>query len=65
MAKLEYDEGKLSPLVEFMVNNLTLSSRAAKRFYNKSGTAEVRINEGMQGVKMIRGGWHRFRSKEG
>jgi hypothetical protein len=45
----------------FIVTNLTLSSRALVRFYNKRGTAEQWIKEGKQAVKMTRLSCHRFR----
>ncbi len=44
----------------FIVTNLTLSSRALVRFYNKRGTAEQWIKEGKQAVKMTRLSCHRF-----
>jgi hypothetical protein len=50
--------------VGFIVTNLTLPCRAVVRFYNKRGTAEQRIKEGKQAVKMTRLSCHKFRSNE-
>ena len=52
MAKVEFHSEELFPRVRFIVTNLTLPSRAVVRFYNKRGTAEQWIKEGMQAVKM-------------
>jgi DDE family transposase len=57
-------QGELFPRVGFIVTNLSLSSRAVVRFYNKRGTAEQLIKEGKQAVKMTRLSCHRFRSNE-
>jgi len=54
----------LFPRIGFIVPNLSLSSRALVRFYNKRGTAEQWIKEGKQAVKMTRLSCHRFRSNE-
>ena len=64
VAKVEFHLGELFPRVGFIVTNLTLSSRAVVRFYNKRGTAEQWIKEGKQAVKMTRLSCHRFRSNE-
>jgi len=64
VAKAEHHEGELLPRVGFIVTNLTLPSRAVVRFYNKRGTAEQWIKEGMQAVKMTRLSCNRFRSNE-
>jgi hypothetical protein len=55
---------QLFPRVGFIVTNLTLPCRAVVRFYNKRGTAEQRIKEGKQAVKMTRLSCHKFRSNE-
>jgi hypothetical protein len=39
VAKVEFHFGELFPRVGFIVTNLTASSRAVVRFYNKRGTA--------------------------
>jgi hypothetical protein len=39
-AKVEFRFGELFPRVGFIVTNLSSSSRAVVRFYNKRGTAE-------------------------
>ena len=57
-------QGELFPRVGFIVTNLSLSSRAVVRFYNKRGTAEQLIKEGKQAVKMTRLSCRRFRSNE-
>jgi hypothetical protein len=64
VAKVEYHQGELFPLVGFIVTSLSLASRAVVRFYNKRGTAEQWIKEGKQAVKMTRLSCHRFRSNE-
>jgi len=64
VAKVEHHAGELFPRVGFIVTNLTLSSRAVVRFYNKRGTTEQWIKEGKQAVKMTRLSCHRFRSNE-
>ena len=64
VAKVEFHFGELFPRVGFIVTNLTASSRAVVRFYNKRGTAEQWIKEGKQAVKMTRLSCHRFRSNE-
>ena len=64
VAKVELHFGELFPRVNFIVTHLGTSSRAVVRFYNKRGTAEQRIKEGKQGVKMTRLSCHRFRSNE-
>jgi hypothetical protein len=64
VAKVEFHFGELFPRVGFIVTNLETDSRAVVRFYNKRGTAEQRIKEGKQAVKMTRLGCHRFRSNE-
>jgi hypothetical protein len=46
----------LFPRVGFIVTDLTLRSRTVMRFY-KRGTAEQRIKEGKQAVKMTRPAW--------
>jgi len=40
VAKVEFHCGELFPRVGFIVTNLSSSSRAVVRFYNKRGTAE-------------------------
>ena len=64
VAKVEHHSEELHPRVGFIVTNLTLPNRAVVRFYNKRGTAEQRIKEGKQAVKMTRLSCHRFRSNE-
>ena len=64
VAKVEFHFGELSSRVGFIVTNLETDSRAVVRFYNKRGTAEQWIKEGMQAVKMTRLSCHRFRSNE-
>jgi Transposase DDE domain group 1 len=64
VAQVEHHAGELFPRIGFIVTNLTLPSRAVARFYNKRGTAEQRIKEGKQAVKMTRLSCHRFRSNE-
>jgi hypothetical protein len=64
VAKAEFNFGQLFPRVRFIVTNLETDSRAVVRFYNKRGTAEQRIKEGKQAVKMTRLSCHRFRSNE-
>jgi Transposase DDE domain group 1 len=64
VAKVEFHFGELFPRVGFIVTNLTASSRAVVRFYNKRGTAEQWTEEGKQAVKMTRLSCHRFRSNE-
>jgi len=64
VAKVEHHAGDLFPRIGFIVPNLSLSSRALVRFYNKRGTAEQWIKEGKQAVKMTRLSCHRFRSNE-
>ena len=64
VAKVEHHAGELFPRIGFIVPNLSLSSRALVRFYNKRGTAEQWIKEGKQAVKMTRLSCHRFRSNE-
>jgi Transposase DDE domain group 1 len=63
-AKVEFHFGELFPRVGFIVTNLSSSSRAVVRFYNKRGTAEQWIKEGKQAVKMTRLSCHRFRANE-
>jgi hypothetical protein len=63
-AKVEFHCGELFPRVGFIVTNLTGTSRAVVRFYNKRGTAEQWIKEGKQAVKMTRLSCHRFRANE-
>jgi hypothetical protein len=46
VAKVEFHCGELFPRVGFIVTNLTGTSRAVVRFYNKRGTAEQCIKEG-------------------
>jgi Transposase DDE domain group 1 len=64
VAKVEHHQGELFPRVGFIITSLRLPSRAVVRFYNKRGTAEQRIKEGKQAVKMTRLSCHRFRSNE-
>jgi len=64
VAKVEFHFGELFPRVGFIVTNLTGSSRAVVRFYNKRGTAEQWIKEGKQAVKMTRLSCHRFRANQ-
>jgi Transposase DDE domain group 1 len=64
VAKVEFHFGELFPRVGFIVTNLTASSRAVVRFYNKRGTAEQWIKEGKQAVAMTRLSCHRFRANE-
>ena len=46
------------------MTNLETPSRSVVRFYNKRGTAEQRIKEGKQAVKMTRLSCHRFCSNQ-
>jgi hypothetical protein len=62
VAKVEFHFGELFPRVGFIVTNLSASSRAVVRFYNKRGTAEQWIKEGKQAVAMTRLSCHRFRA---
>jgi hypothetical protein len=64
VAKVEFHYGELFPRVGFIVTNLTAKSRAVVRFYNKRGTAEQRIQEGKQAVKIARLSCHRFLANE-
>ena len=64
VAKVEHHAGELFPRIGFIVTNLSLTSRALVRFYNKRGTAEQWIKEGKHAVKMTRLSCHRFRSNE-
>jgi hypothetical protein len=64
VAKIEFRFGELFPRLGFIVTNLETESRAVVRFYNKRGTAEQRIKEGKQAVKLTRLSCHRFRSNE-
>jgi len=61
---VEFHVGELFPPVGFIVTNLETSSWAVVRFYNRRGTAEQRIKEGKQPVKMTRLSCHRFRSNQ-
>ena len=62
--KVEHYAGELFVCIEFIVTNLETPSRAVVRFYNKRGTAEQRIKEGKQVVKMIQLSCHRFGSND-
>jgi hypothetical protein len=64
VAKVEFHLGELFPRVGFIVTSLEASSRAVVRFYNKQGTAEQCINEGMQSVAITGLSCHRFRANE-
>jgi Transposase DDE domain group 1 len=64
VAKVEFHFGELFPRVGFIVTNLSLSSRAVVRFYNKRGTAEQWIKEGKQATHWTRLSCHRFRANE-
>ena len=64
VAKVEFHFGELFPRVGFIVTNLETPSRSVVHFYNKRGTAEQRIKEGKQAVKITRLSCHRFRSNE-
>jgi hypothetical protein len=64
VAKVEFHFGDLFPGVGFIVTNLDAESRAAVRFYKQRGTAEQRIKEGKQAVRMTRVIRHRFGSNE-
>ncbi len=44
---MEFHFGELFPRVGFLVTNLKTDSRAVVRFYNKRGTAEQWIKEGV------------------
>lgn len=61
---MEYHAGEFLPRVGFIVTNPTLPSRSVVQFYNKRGTAEHRMNEGKQAVKMTPPSRHQFRSNE-
>jgi hypothetical protein len=64
VAKVEFNFGELFPRVGFIVTNLTASSPAVVRFYNKRGAAEQWIKETKQAVAMTRLSCHRFRANE-
>ena len=64
VAKVEFHFGELFPRVGFIVTNLTASSQAVVRFYNKRGTAEQWMKEGKQAAAMTRLSCHRFRANE-
>ena len=64
VAKVEFHFGELFARVGFLVTNLTASSRAVVRFYNKRGKAEQWIKEGKQAVAMTRFSCHRFGANE-
>jgi len=64
VAKVEFHVGELFPPVGFIVTNLSLSSRAVVRFYNKRGTAEQWIKEGKQATHWTRLSCYRFRANE-
>jgi hypothetical protein len=64
VAKVEYHCGERFPPVGFILTNLETDSRAVVRFYHKRGTAEQRMKEGKQAVKMTRLSCHRFRANE-
>jgi len=64
VAKVEFHCGVLFPRVGFIVTSLAASSRAVVRFYNKRGTAEQCIKEGMQALAVTRLSCHRFRANE-
>jgi hypothetical protein len=59
-----HHSSRTSPRVGFIVTNLSLSSRAVVRFYNKRGTAEQWIKEGKQATHWTRLSCHRFRANE-
>jgi hypothetical protein len=60
--KVGFHFGELFPHLRFIVTSLEPDSRSVVRFYNKRGTAEQRIKEGKQAVKMTRLSCHRCRS---
>jgi len=63
--KAEFHAGEwFLPRVGLIVTNLETDSRAVVHFYNKRGTAEQRIKEGKQAVKMTRLSCHGFRCDE-
>jgi hypothetical protein len=64
VAKVDFHAGELFPRVGFIVTKLTFPSRAVVRFYNKRGTADQWIKDGMQVVKMTRLSCQRFRATE-
>ena len=64
VAKVEFHVGELFPRMGFIVTNLSLSSRAVVRFYNKRGTAEQWIKEGKQATHWTRLSCQRFRANE-
>ena len=51
VAKVEWHAGELFPRVGFLVTNLRWRSKKVVRFYNRQGTAEQWIKEGMNAVK--------------
>ena len=59
VAKVEHHLSELLPRVGFIVTNLSLSSRAIVRFYNKRATAEQWIKEGKQAMHWTRLSCHR------
>ena len=64
VAKVEFHAGEPFPRVGFIVTNLETPSRTVARFYNKRGTAEQRIKEGKQAVKITLLSCHWFWSNE-
>jgi hypothetical protein len=64
VAKVGFHFEELFPRVGFIITNLSLSSRAIVRFYNKRGTAEQWIKEGKQAMHWTRLSRHRFRANE-
>lgn len=64
MARVEFHSGDLFPRLGFIGTNLKTDSRPVVRFYNRRGTAERRVTEGKQAVKMTRVSCHWFQSNE-
>ncbi len=60
VAKVEWHQGGLSPLVGFIVTNLSWRCKWIIQFYNQRGTAEQSIREGKNAVKWTRLSCHDF-----
>jgi Transposase DDE domain group 1 len=64
VGKVEHHQGELCPRVGFLVTSVSLPSQAVVRFYNRRGTAEQWIKEGIQATHWTRLSCHRFRAQE-
>jgi len=60
IGKIEFHHGELFPRINFVVTNLSWSSKRVVRFYNKRGTAEQWIKEGKHAVNWTRLSCHDF-----